>query len=180
MALGATLYKAQLQIADLDRHYYADHPLTLAQHPSETPERLMVRLLAFALHASPDLALCRGLSSQDEPALWQKDLTGAIELWIEVGQPDERRLRSACHKAGQVFVYNYGGRGSRPWWLKLQPVVAEFANLHVVHLPTSAIQALAALAQRQMQLQCTIQEGQVWITDGKDTAQIDITLSEPE
>ena len=89
MAIKATIFKADCQIVDMDRHYYQDHSLTLARHPSETDERMMLRLLAFAYHASDTLAFTRGLSSSDEPDLWQKDLTGTIERWIELGQPDE-------------------------------------------------------------------------------------------
>ena len=107
MALKSTIYKADLQIADMDRHYYQDHSLTLARHPSETDERLMVRLLAFVRHANESLIFAKGLSDVDEPDLWQKDLTGAIELWIDVGQPDERRMLKACGRASQVVVYSY-------------------------------------------------------------------------
>ena len=112
MASNATIFKATMQISDMDRHYYEDHALTLARHPSETDERMMVRLLAFALHAHENLSFGRGLSSEEEPALWQKDLTGAIDLWIEVGQPDEKTIRQACGRAKQVCIYIYGGRGA--------------------------------------------------------------------
>ena len=95
MASNATIFKATLQIADMDRNYYADHALTIARHPSETDERMMVRLLAFVQHAHEALAFGRGLSADDEPDLWRRDLTGAVELWIEVGQPEEKRLRKA-------------------------------------------------------------------------------------
>ena len=94
MAPKATVIKAELQVTDLDRHYYASHNLTLAQHPSETDERLMVRLLAFALHADERLEFGRGLSDEDEPALWKRNYSDEIELWIELGQPDESRLRN--------------------------------------------------------------------------------------
>ena len=115
MALKATIFKAQLQIADMDRHYYAEHALTLARHPSETDERMMVRLLAFALNADESLEFGKGLSNEDEPALWRKDLTGVIEHWIEVGLPDEKSLRKACGRATQVRLYTYG-RGAAKWW----------------------------------------------------------------
>jgi len=116
MALKSTIFKADLQIADMDRNYYQGHSLTLARHPSETDERMMVRLLAFALFADERLEFGRGLSADDEPALWRKDLTGAIELWIEVGLPDERELRKACGRAERVVVLCYGGRGAELWW----------------------------------------------------------------
>jgi len=99
MASNATIYKTTIQIADMDRQYYQDHVLTLARHPSETDERMMVRLLAFALHAHEALSFGRKVSAEEEPALWLKDLTGAIDLWIEVGQPDEKIIRRACGRA---------------------------------------------------------------------------------
>src|SRR6476659_4068851 len=111
MASNATIFKAALQIADVDRHYYQVHAVTLARHPSETDERMMVRLLAFALHAHESLSFGRGVSAEEEPALWVKDLTGAIDIWIEVGQPNEKSIRQACGRAKQVYVYTYGGRG---------------------------------------------------------------------
>ena len=112
MALKATIYKAELQIADMDRNYYQEHLLTLARHPSETDERMMIRLLAFAIHASDSLTFTKGLFDTEEPDLWQKDLTGAIQLWIEVGQPDEKRLMKACGRSEHVIVYSYSATSS--------------------------------------------------------------------
>jgi uncharacterized protein YaeQ len=172
MALKATIYKAELNIADIDRHYYADHALTIAQHPSETDERMMLRLLAFALHAHEDLQFGRGLSTEDEPDLWQKDLTGRIELWIDLGQPDERRLRKASGRARQVVVYTYGGRGMKPWWEQNRDKLARVDNLRVLNVSPESSQALARMAKRTMQLQCTIQDGQVWLSDEKDRVEV--------
>ena len=160
MAPKATIHKAELQVSDMDRHYYATHALTLAQHPSETAERLMARLLAFALHADERLEFGRGLSSDDEPDLWRKSLTGEIEQWIELGQPDEQRIRKACGRARQVVVIGYSGRGAAIWWEKTGENLARSKNLTVIDIPADAVQALAAMADRNMQLQCLIQEGQ--------------------
>jgi len=165
MALKATIFKAELQIADMDRRYYGDHTLTIARHPSETDERMMVRLLAFAMHADGALSFGRGLSTDDEPDLWQKDLTGTIEIWIDVGLPDEKRVRRACGRARQVFVYSYGGRGAELWWDQVNAKLGRVENLSVISLPAASTQALAALAFRNMQLQFTIQDGQIWISD---------------
>lgn len=173
MALKATIFKADLQIADMDRHHYADYSLTLARHPSETDERMMVRLLAFALSADTGLGFGKGLCVDDEPDLWRKDLTGAIALWIDVGLPDERWLRKACGRAQRVRVYAYGGRGVAVWWGQNQSLLARLANLEVFNLPLAGTQALAALASRTMRLQCTIQDGQVWLTDGQATVTIE-------
>ena len=174
MALKATIYKAEIQIADMDRHYYQNHALTLARHPSETDERMMVRLLAFILNASETLAFSRGLSADDEPDVWQKDLTGAIELWIEVGQPDEKRILKACGRAGKVIVYSYSNN-SNIWWNQISNRVERAKNLTVINLPSHISAALGKLAQRNMQLQCTIQDGQTWITANDETVQIDLT-----
>lgn len=173
MALKATIFKAELQIADLDRNYYATHALTLAQHPSETDARLMLRVLAFARHASDTLAFTKGLSTDDEPDLWQKDLTGAIELWIELGQPDEKRVRKACGRARQVVVYCHSGHSAELWWEKSRDKLDRFDNLTVINLPADAAQALAKLAGRSMQLQCTIQESQIWLADANDSVTIE-------
>lgn len=175
MALKATIFKAELQIADMDRNYYQVHALTIARHPSETDERMMVRVLAYALHAHDALAFGKGLSTDDEPDLWQKDLTGAIELWIDVGQPDEKRIRRACGRARQVCVYSYGGQAAALWWDQNAGKLDRTRNLTVVSVAAAASQALAKLAQRNMQLNCTIQDGQVWIGDAQDRVQVDLT-----
>jgi uncharacterized protein YaeQ len=163
MALNATTYKAELAISDMDRHYYATHALTLARHPSETEARLMVRLLAFALYADERLELGKGLSSEDEPDLWRKDLTGEILEWIELGQPDEQRIRKACGRARQVIVMNYAGRAADIWWDKNKALLARAKNLTVIDIPAAAVSALAALAGRTMRLQCMIQDRQVQV-----------------
>jgi uncharacterized protein YaeQ len=174
MALKSTIFKADLQISDLGRNYYQDHSLTIARHPSENDERLMVRVLAFALHAQEALVFANGMGTDDEPALWQKDLTGVIELWIEVGQPDEKRIRRACGRARKVVIYSYGGHGTEVWLDRLNGNGDRARNLTVVSLPGSSTKALAALAQRSMKLQITIQDGQVWMSDGKETVHIEM------
>jgi uncharacterized protein YaeQ len=172
MALKATIYKADLQIADMDRNYYGDHSLTIARHPSETDERVMIRVLAFALHASEALTFTKGLFDTDEPDLWEKDLTGAIQTWIEIGQPDEKRLSKACSRAEQVFVYSYSA--ASPIWFKgLANKLPRTQKLKIVNIPFETSAALEKLAKRSMQLQCTIQDGQVWITDGADTVLVE-------
>ena len=176
MALKATIFKAELQIADMDRNYYHDHALTIARHPSETDERMMVRLLAYALHADETLSFGKGLSTDDEPDLWQKDLTGAIELWIVAGEPDENRIRRACGRARQVFVYCYGGHGAAIWWDQTGSKLERSSNLTVVSVPSAASQALAKLARRNMQLNCTIQDQQVWLGDTEDRVQVDLSM----
>ena len=182
MALNATIYKVALQIADIDRHYYHDHALTLARHPSETEERLMVRVLAFARHASEDLLFAKGRlgaglkTTDDEPDLWEKDLTGEIELWVEVGLPEERSIRKACNRAKKVVIYAYGGHKAEQWWKQNGALLGRAKNLNVVNLSVETTSALAALAQRDLKLHCTIQDGEIWIGDGGETVNVELTV----
>ncbi|ANN77627.1 YaeQ family protein [Bordetella flabilis] len=164
MALRATIYKADLNVADNDRRYYGSHAVTVARHPSETDERMMVRMLAYALNADDALSFTKGLSDTDEPDLWRKDLTGAIELWIEVGQPDERRILKACGRAEQVLIYCYGGHASQIWWNGIRDKLSRARNLRVVNLPAAATQALGLLAERTMALDINVQDREVYVT----------------
>ncbi|MDK9558765.1 YaeQ family protein [Marinobacter sp. M216] len=173
MALKATIFKATLSIADMDRHYYADHHLTIAQHPSETDERMMIRLLAFALNADEHLEFTKGLSTDDEPELWRKSLSDEIELWIELGLPEEGRLRKACNRAKQVILYTYGGRAVPLWWEKHHHKLERFGNLTVIDLPQESTAALASLAQRGMSLQITVQDGVVGVADDTQHVQVE-------
>jgi uncharacterized protein YaeQ len=176
MAIKATIYKASLQIADMDRGVYADHGLTLALHPSETEERLMMRLLAFVLQAPADnddgaLLFARGLADSDEPDLWQHDLTGQLMHWMEVGLPDDRRLSKACGRARRVTLYTYAG-STAVWWAAIENKLVRLSNLAVWQVPAEQSQALTGLAQRSMQLQFTIQDGQIWVSDGQTSVEI--------
>ena len=173
MALRPTIFKACLHISDLDRHVYADFPLTLARHPSETDERMMVRLAAFALHADETLSFGRGLSATDEADLEQYTLSGEISLWIAVGQPSEDLLRKSCSRAHTVIVYSYGTMNSTAlWWQKIAPKLQRFEHLHVYQIPYEASTALAAMTQSNMDLQCFIEEGQLSISDSRSHLQI--------
>lgn len=172
MALNATVFKTAFQVTDMDRHYYQAHTLTIARHPSETDERMMVRLLAFALHADEELAFTRGLSTDDEPDLWQKNLSDEIEIWIDLGQIDEKRIRKACARASQVYIYTYRGRSARVWWEKICDKLERFSNLNVIHLPDDVSQSMAKMVRRTMQLQCTIQDGEAWLTDGSEIVRV--------
>lgn len=180
MALKSTIFKAELQVSDLDRHYYQTHQLTVARHPSENDERMMVRLAAFALHADPALEFTKGISTQDEPDLWRRELSGDIALWIELGQPDEKRLRKAAGRARQVVIYTYSGRSAAVWWEQMQGQLARFDNVAVIDLPVEAVQKLAALAQRTMRLQCTLQDGEMWLGDGEQTVHLAPRVLKPQ
>lgn len=176
MALGATIYKAQLQIADMDRNLYADHQITLARHPSETDERMMIRLLAFALNTPTDtqqgeLAFAKDLWDVDEAALWHKDYTDAIQHWIDVGQPDEKRILRACGRSRRVSVYSFANN-TPLWWKNSAPKLSRAENLTVWQIDSSSSQALAKLAQRNMQLQVTVQDGVVWLSNASETVEL--------
>jgi uncharacterized protein YaeQ len=172
MALRATVYRADLTVSDLDRHVYSQHALTLARHPSETEERLMVRLLAFALYADEALAFGRGLSTEGEADLWQIDPTGVIERWIDVGLPDERDVRKACGRAREVVVLAYGARKVDAWWDGNAAAFARLSNLHVLTLTAAETAALQTLAARSMALSCTVQDGHVWLASEGATVEI--------
>jgi uncharacterized protein YaeQ len=172
MALNATIYKVELSISDMDRHYYATHALTLARHPSETEERLMTRLLAFALYADDRLEFGKGVSDEDEPALWRRAYTDEIELWIELGQPDETRIRKACGRARQVVVLNYGGRSADIWWDKVGGTLARNGNLTVLAIDEETVRRMVELCERGMRLQCLIQDGVLQLITGDTTLAI--------
>jgi len=158
----------------MTRGLYRDFSLTLARHPSETDERMMVRLLAFSLHAADTLTFGRGLSTEDEADLWDRDLTGAIVRWIDVGLPDERDVRKALGRASEVDVYAYGGRAVDLWWGKARDKLETQERLAVVQVPLESSRALAQLAARSMQLTCSIDEGSVMIADAAAAVSIDL------
>ena len=172
MALRATVYRADLTVSDLDRGVYAQHALTLARHPSETEERLMVRLLAFALHADESLVFGRGLSTEDEADLWQRDATGAIERWIDIGLPDEKGIRKACGRARAVVVLAYGARRVDQWWGDNEAALSRLTNLTVYTLTAAETEALQSLAARSMPLTCTVQDGHVWLANERTTVEV--------
>ncbi len=171
MAPNATVFKVELQVSDMDRHYYAAHNLTLAQHPSETDGRLMVRLLAFALHADERLEFGRGLSSEDEPDLWRRDYIGDIEQWIDLGQPDESRIRKACGRAQQVVVVNYSGNAADLWWDRHASTLARLKNLTVLAIAPASVEAIAGLLQRGMRLTAMVQDRELQLmSDSENVA----------
>lgn len=164
MALKSTIYKVEISVSDMDRHYYETHKLTVAKHPSETDERLMVRLLAFALNAHEQLEMTRGISTDDEPDIWQKSLSGELELWVALGLPSEKVVRQSCSKARKVIIYSYGGRTADMWWEKIKNSITRFGNLQVVNFSEEDTSALARLASRTMRLQVNIQDGDVMVS----------------
>jgi len=173
MALRATVHKLELSIADIDRSRYADHTLTIAQHPSETEERVMLRVLAFVMFADDALQFGRGLSAEGEPDLVLSDDTGRIRMWIEVGLPDEKWVRKACGRADQVVVLAYGGNRAAMWWRQQQAALSRNDNLSVVAIDPESSTALARLLSRTMRLSATVQDAQVWIGSGAEGVAVD-------
>ncbi len=179
MALKSTIFKLDLQIADLDRNYYGNHTLTIARHPSETDERMMMRVVAFILHADETLAFGKGLSTEDEPDLVRKDLTGSITQWIDVGLPDEKRIRRACGRADHVAIIAYGARATEIWWQQNRTAFERQEKLTVYQISPEDAAALTALTSRNMQLQCTLQEGELWLIMGENNLRLaPVTLTQ--
>ena len=172
MALKSTVYKFDLNVADLDRQVYGDFPLTLARHPSETEARMMLRLLAFALNAAEDLEFGRGISTDDEPDLWRKSLTGEVELWIDLGTPDPERLRKACGRSAEVVLYCYGNRATPVWWDKHGDGLKRFEHLRIWQIDDAGGDALAALASAGNAIQCTIEGGEAWVSAGDSSVHV--------
>lgn len=170
MAANATIYKCALNIADMDRHYYHEHLLTIAKHPSENDLRLMIRLVAFALNANEDLAFCKGISQDDEPELWQKRLDSEIEVWIDLGQVDEKRIRKACGRSKKVIIYTYQEGSAIAWWKQAEGNLKRFKNLSVINLKVKG--DIASLADRSMSLQCNISDGELTILDEEKSVEV--------
>ncbi|TYK64922.1 YaeQ family protein [Colwellia echini] len=168
MALKATIYKANIELADMDRNYYQSLQLTVAQHPSETPQRLMVRILAYILNAHEDLQFGKGLSDENEATIWQVNYSDEIELWIELGQLDEKRLKKASNQAKNVKLYCYGS-SVNTWWSQTEQSLKKFDKLTVEQFEQSTCDALVNLLSRNMDFQCSIQDGQLWLTSGDET-----------
>ena len=166
MAANATIYKASLNIADMDRNYYEEHNFTLAKHPSENELRLMVRLSAFVLNANEDLVFCKGISQDDEPDLWKKTLGGDIKLWIDLGQPDEKRIKKACGRSEKVTIYTYQEGSASAWFKQIEKSLKRFKNLSVIHLNIDG--CIEELADRAISMQCNISDNELsMISDEK-------------
>lgn len=172
MAIKSTVFKVDLQITDLDRDYYQGHLLTVARHPSETNERMMMRIIAFALHASDELSFTKGISSDEEPDLWERNLTDEIMTWIDLGQPDEKRIRQACGKSKRVIIYTYNQRSATIWWDQIKAKLERFKNLSVINLSVTNADELESMIDRTIELQCTIQDGQIWLSNNLLTVQV--------
>lgn len=174
MALKATIYKVNIELANMDSNYYDSLQLTLARHPSETEQRLMVRLICYVLNAHPDLHFGKGVSDEDEAAIWQINYSDEISLWIELGQLDEKRIKKACNKASKVKLYCYGSSADT-WWLQTQNALQKYPKLSIEQFETTTTDALVKLINRNMEFQCSIQDNQLWLSCGDETVLIETT-----
>ncbi|MDQ6967094.1 MAG: YaeQ family protein [Mariprofundaceae bacterium] len=172
MAIKSTIFKLDMEVTDMDRNHYQDYQLRIARHPSENDERMMVRILAFALNAHEFLQFAKGLNSEDEPDIWQKSLSDEIELWVDLGQVDEKRIRKACGRAKNVKIYTYQQGSGTAWWQQYQQKLIRFENLSVVNFSDDAVRDLGLMARRAMRLQCTIQDASLWLSDGEQAVEI--------
>ncbi|MEQ1827379.1 MAG: YaeQ family protein [Pirellula sp.] len=168
MGTKSTIYKAELMITDIDRQYYKTHNLVIAQHPSEPNRRLMARLIVFAMFAHERLEFGRGISSDQDPDLWRRDLTGAIEQWLEMGQPEESDIRKACGLSKEVIVVTYSGNSAEVWWTKNASALAKLKNLKVLDIDSKSLDEATRLLDRRMALTATIQDGEFQLSNGTD------------
>ena len=164
MAANAIIHKALLNIANMDTHYYEEHNLTLAQHPSENELRLMIRLVSFVLNATDTLMFCKGISQDDEPDLWQKKFGDDIEMWIDVGQPDEKRIKKACGQSDKVIIYTFKETLATPWFKKIEGSLSRFTNLQVIHLNIDG--DIEELCNRSMNIQCNMLDNELTLIQG--------------
>jgi len=163
MAANAIIHKALINIANMDTHYYNEHNLTLAQHPSENDLRLMIRIIAFILNANDTLLFTKGISADDEPDLWQKSLGGDIEVWIDVGQPDEKRIKKACGRSEKVIIYTFKESVARTWFKQIENSLSRFKNLQIIYLNIDS--DIELLTNRSMNLQCNILDNELTLID---------------
>ena len=172
MAQKATIFKVDVSVSDMDRHYYQEHNLTVARHPSENNERMMLRLVAFIQNAHELLTFSKGLSDDEEPDLWHKTYAGEIDLWIELGQPSEQRIKKGCNQSKQMMIYTYADNGFNAWWGKEASKLSQRSNLSIVSVQASHADELAKLVERTMQIQVTIQDGQMWLNVNEQTIEV--------
>ena len=168
MAANATIHKALLNIANMDQHYYEEHNLTLAQHPSENDLRLMIRLVAFVLNANDTLMFCKGISQDDEPDLWQKSFGDDIEMWIDLGQPDEKRIKKACGRSQKVIIYTFKESLATIWFKQIENILFRFKNLQVIHLNIDG--DIESLYKRSMNIQCSVLDNELTLIDDKNNS----------
>tara|TARA_R110002072_G_scaffold534_6_gene4006 strand:- start:179115 stop:179657 length:543 start_codon:yes stop_codon:yes gene_type:complete len=177
MALGSTIYKVDINLSNFNTHYYQDFNLTMAKHPSEDEARMMYRLLAFLYCAHEDLKFTRGLSTTEEPELWQKDYTGQIIQWIDMGLPDLKRIRQACGKSQSVKVFTYHQNKAQEWYQKNKSDFEKNKKLEVYHFNVNENGPIDKFVKKSMVLSCIIEESHMYLSNDNERIGIEI-LSE--
>ena len=173
MALKSSVYKANVSLANLNTHYYEDIVLTMALHPSETEERLMYRLLAFLYSAHERLEVTVGLDNPDLPDIWQKNYTGDIEHWIDIGYPDEKKIKKAIGRSDLVSIFNYNSFKAKVWFGKNKSLL-ENKKVQVFHLEEEIQGSLETLVQRSMALNCMIEDNHIFLSNDSERIQINV------
>jgi uncharacterized protein YaeQ len=168
MALGSTIYKIDINLSNFNTHYYEDFNLTLAKHPSENESRMMYRLLAFLYCAHTDLKFTKGLSGIEEAELWQKNYTGEIIQWIDLGLPDMKRIRQACGKSQSVKVFTYHQNKALEWYQKNKSDFDRNKKLDVYHFNVSENGPIDKFVTKSMRLSCIIEEQQMYLSDDNE------------
>jgi len=154
VALKPTIYKLRIALSDLERNYYDSFSLTVALHPSETPERMVARVMAFCLNAQQDLCFTKGLSDVEEPDLWLRTMEEKTLLWIDVGEPDAERVKKSTRKAERVKIYSFNSK-TDTWWQQGKGKFSLF-DAEFTRFEPSSIVRLASLLQRTVDWSVTI------------------------
>ncbi|MDX2470131.1 MAG: YaeQ family protein [SAR324 cluster bacterium] len=177
MALKANIAKVNLTLSNINDHYYEDYRLTLAQHPSETDLRMIIRLAAFGLFASEGLEFTKGISTDEEPDIWSHKATGEIEHWIDLGQPTEKRIRQSISKAEKITIVGYHKEKFSRWFKGLDKKFLAQKKLEIYFLESVGTSKPEDLVQKTMDLSCTIQEDQMLL--GNETTQVTFLIAGP-
>lgn len=175
MALPSTIYKATIQLADIDRGIYETLQATVARHPSETEERLVARLLAYVLFFDPELAFTKGISAVDEPDLWLKGPDDRVLLWVEVGIPESDRIMKASRHTEQVALVACGKTFAN-WEQQHLPKLMGISNLTLIHFDQSFINRLTAKLDRSINWEVTINDGNMYLNVGDETFETPLQL----
>ena len=168
-----TTYNIRQQIMNRDRNYFHDHAFSVPHPLLESKERMIVNLFAFALHANEALKFVNVQRVENTTDIWIKDVAGNIELWINVGLPDEKLVHTACGLAKQVVIYSYNGHVADMWWDKNEGKLKLLKNLTVINLPMETTRAMEKMVQSNAQLNFTIQDGRTWLANQENTMQIE-------
>lgn len=175
MAMNSTIYRVAYSINQMDKSYFETFDLRVARHPSENEDRMMARLVAFGLWAEEGLTFTKGLCSDKEPEIWSHNYDGSIRCWIELGEPDVKRLTRACKHAEHVHVLVYGENSVDGWWTKVKPLLHRFKNLEIVRLDPACLEVLERQCTRRMDLSLFVSDGDATLNVGEEAIPLPLT-----